>query len=349
MKQIPTIAEMKAVCRQITRSGKTLGLVPTMGALHEGHLSLVRAAKARCDVTAVSIFVNPLQFGPTEDLAKYPRTLERDCAPLEELGVDLVFVPTIDEMYSTAQVSVQTKATKLGHRIPGHGVESANVGPEQTPQSPTHSQPRRMNGAPESSPSKTYVLVEGLSDKLDGASRPGHFRGVATVVAKLFEIVRPDCAFFGQKDAAQVAVLRKMVRDLDMDVEIVVCPIVREKDGLAMSSRNVYLSLEQRQQALVLHRALMRVQLMADQGERDAAKLVEIGKQVIAEEPGARLDYFAIVDADTLEPIVEIDGSRPSQEDGEKQVPRLAAGHPVVIAVAAYFGTTRLIDNILLT
>ena len=320
---------MKAVCRQITRSGKTLGLVPTMGALHEGHLSLVRAAKARCDVTAVSIFVNPLQFGPTEDLAKYPRTLERDCAPLEELGVDLVFVPTIDEMYSTAQVSVQTKATKLGHRIPGHGVESANVGPEQTPQSPTHSQPRRMNGAPESSPSKTYVLVEGLSDKLDGASRPGHFRGVATVVAKLFEIVRPDCAFFGQKDAAQVAVLRKMVRDLDMDVEIVVCPIVREKDGLAMSSRNVYLTAEERRQALVLHRALMRVQTGVDRGERDAEKLREIGLGVIGEEPGARLDYFAIVDPETLDPIADV-----------------ARG--ALVAAAAYFGNTRLIDNIVL-
>ena len=199
-----------------------------------------------------------------------------------------------------------------------------------------------MSGAPKSSPSKTYVLVEGLSDRLDGASRPGHFRGVSTVVAKLFEIVRPDCAFFGQKDAAQAAVLRKMARDLDMDVEIVVCPIVREKDGLAMSSRNVYLSPEQRQQALVLHRALMRVQMMADQGERDAAKLIEIGKQVIAEEPAARLDYFAIIDADTLEPIAEVNRSRPSQQ-------KAGTGHPVLVAVAAYFGTTRLIDNILLT
>ncbi len=185
--------------------------------------------------------------------------------------------------------------------------------------------PSDKSGAP-----ATYVLVEGLSDKLDGASRPGHFRGVATVVAKLVEIVRPDCAFFGQKDAAQVAVLRRMVRDLDMDVEIVVCPIVREKDGLAMSSRNAYLTAEQRQRALVLYRALMRVQLMADRGERDAAKLVEIGKQVIAEEPGARLDYFAIVDPETLDPVTD--------------VPRGA-----LVAVAAYFGTTRLIDNILLT
>jgi len=315
VKRIPTIAEMKAACRQVTRSGKNLGFVPTMGALHEGHLSLVRASKARCDVTAVSIFVNPLQFGPTEDLAKYPRTLERDCALLEDLGVDLVFLPTAEEMYGKtgptlapksgdkggppeSQVSVQTKDANLGHRIDGRD--------------------------------KTYVLVEGLSDRLDGASRPGHFRGVSTVVAKLFEIVRADYAFFGQKDAAQVAVLRKMVRDLDMDVEIVVCPIVREKDGLAMSSRNVYLSAEQRQQALVLHRALMRVQTMADQGERDAGKLAEIGKQVIAEEPGARLDYFAIVDADSLDPIADVT-------------------HGALVAVAAYVGTTRLIDNILLT
>jgi pantoate--beta-alanine ligase len=271
---------MKAVCRQVQRAGKTLGFVPTMGALHQGHLSLVRASKSRCDVTAVSIFVNPLQFGPSEDLDKYPRSLERDNGLLKELGVDLLFVPGVDEMY-----------------------------------------PR---GA------KSYVLVEELCDKLDGASRPGHFRGVATVVAKLFEIVRPDCAFFGQKDAAQVAVLRKMVSDLNLDVELVVCPIVREKDGLAMSSRNAYLTPQQRQQALVLHRSLMRVQAAADAGERDTAKLIAIGKQVIAEEPGARLDYFAIVDPDTLDPVAHV-------------------AHGVLVAVAAYVGVTRLIDNILLT
>ena len=294
VKRIPTIAEMKAACRQATRGGKTLGFVPTMGALHEGHLSLVRAAKARCDVTAVSIFVNPLQFAPTEDLDKYPRPLERDAGMLEQLGVDLLFLPTADEMYPASQVSVQRKDANLGHQ------------------------------------SETYVVVEGLSNKLDGASRPGHFRGVATVVTKLFEIVRPDCAFFGQKDAAQVAVLRKLVDDLDMDVEIVVCPIVREKDGLAMSSRNIYLTPEQRQQALVLHRALMRVEMLADQGERNATKLIEAGKQVIAEEPAARLDYFAVVDPGTLDPVADV---------------RQGA----LVAVAAYFGTTRLIDNILLT
>ena len=228
MKRIATIAEMKAACRQMSRNGKTLGFVATMGALHEGHLSLVRASKARCDVTAVSIFVNPLQFGPAEDLDKYPRTMERDAALLEQLDADLLFTPGVEEMY-----------------------------PE---------------GA------QTYVLVEELSSRLDGASRPGHFRGVATVVTKLFEIIRPDFAFFGQKDAVQVALLRKLVNDLDMDVEIVACPIVRERDGLAMSSRNVYLTSEQRQQALVLHRSLLRVQTAVEQGEHDSAKLIEIGK-----------------------------------------------------------------------
>ena len=299
MKRIPTIAAMKATCRQITRSGRTLGLVPTMGALHEGHFSLVRASRARCDATAVSIFVNPLQFGPAEDLDKYPRTLERDADMLEKLGVELLFVPTVEEMYGVPLIRKE-----------------------------------RMSGAPtDGAPSeeaKTYVIVEGLSGKLDGSSRPGHFRGVTTVVTKLFEIVRPDCAFFGQKDAVQVAVLRKMVRDLDMDVDVMVCPIVREPDGLAMSSRNVYLTPEQRRQALVLHRALMRVQMEADHGERDAEKLRAIGTGVIAEEPGARLDYFAVVDPETLDPVGDIAGG-------------------VLVAVAAYFGSTRLIDNIVLT
>ena len=270
---------MKAACRQVQRSGKTLGFVPTMGALHEGHLSLVRASQSRCDVTAVSIFVNPLQFGPSEDLAKYPRALERDAQRLEELGVDLLFIPSVEEMY------------------PG--------------------------GA------KTYVVVEELSDKLDGASRPGHFRGVTTVVAKLFEIVRPDCAFFGRKDAAQVAVLSKMVADLNLDVELVVCPIARERDGLAMSSRNTYLTPEQRQQALVLQRSLLRVQAAAEAGEHNAARLIAIGKQVIAEEREARLDYYAIVDPHTLDPVAD-------------------TSRGALVAVAAYVGTTRLIDNILL-
>jgi pantoate--beta-alanine ligase len=280
VKRIATIAEMKAACREVNRNGKTLGFVATMGALHEGHLSLVRASKSRCNVTAVSIFVNPLQFGPAEDLDKYPRTLEHDTALLEQQGADLLFTPAVEEMY-----------------------------------------PR---GA------QTYVVVEGLSDRLDGASRPGHFRGVATVVAKLFEIIRPDLAFFGQKDAAQVAVLRKLVDDLDMDVEIVVCPTVREKDGLAMSSRNAYLTPEQRQQALVLHRSLLRVQTAVKQGERDSVKLIEIGKQVMTKERGVRLDYFAVVDSGTLELVADV-------------------SRGALVAVAAYLGPTRLIDNILVT
>ena len=280
MKIIRTIAEMKAACRQVTRDGKTLGLVPTMGALHEGHMSLVRASKAQCNITAVSVFVNPLQFGPTEDLDKYPRMLERDTKLLEEAGVELVFAPSVEEMYPSGR--------------------------------------------------QTYVFVDELSTKLDGDSRPGHFRGVTTVIAKLFEIARPDVAFFGQKDAAQVAVLRQMGRDLDLDANIVVCPIVREKDGLAMSSRNAYLTSEQRQRALALHRSLMSVQRARDAGEVDAAKLIEVGKRVIAEEREVRLDFFAIVDPDTLDPVETVFGG-------------------ALVAVAAFVGATRLIDNILLT
>ncbi|HEY4899273.1 MAG TPA: pantoate--beta-alanine ligase [Terriglobales bacterium] len=279
MQQIETIIGMKTACRSLSRLRKRLGFVPTMGALHAGHLLLVRESKSQCDVTAVSIFVNPLQFGPTEDFAKYPRTLERDATMLQEQGVDLLFVPSVAEMYPAD--------------------------------------------------AKTNVEVVDLSSRLDGASRPGHFRGVTTVVCKLFEIVRPDRAFFGQKDAAQVAVLRKMVRDLDMDVEIVVCPIVREPDGLAMSSRNAYLNPARRQQALVLSRSLQQVKSAVGVGERDAQKLAEIGMRIIAAEPGAKLDYFAIVDADTLEPVATV-------------------SRGTLVAVAAWVGTTRLIDNILL-
>jgi pantoate--beta-alanine ligase len=279
LQRIETIIGMKAACRSFTREGKKLGLVPTMGALHEGHLSLVRESESECDVTAVSIFVNPLQFGPTEDFAKYPRTLERDIKLLEELGVDLLFMPSVAEMYP-----------------PG---------------------------------AKTSVEVCDLSSKLDGGSRHGHFKGVTTVVCKLFEIVRPDRAFFGQKDASQVAVLRKMVRDLDMDVEIAVCPIVREPDGLAMSSRNAYLSAEQRQQALVLSRSLQQVKAAFDAGERDTVKLAEVGRQTLAAETGAKLDYFAVVDLDTLEPAA-------------------SASRGTLVALAAWVGTTRLIDNIVL-
>jgi pantoate--beta-alanine ligase len=250
-----------------------------MGALHEGHLSLIRAAKAQCPVVAVSLFVNPAQFGPNEDLSKYPRTFERDRELLEKEGVDFLFAPTIGEMY---------------------------------PQGAT-----------------TFVTVEGLSARLDGKSRPGHFRGVTTVVSKLFHIVEPDLAFFGQKDAAQCAVIRQMVRDLDMPVEIVVCPIVRESDGLALSSRNVYLDAAQRKSALVLSRSLQKVRVEFEQGQKDAASLMAIGKNTFNEEPAVLLDYFEIVDPDTLEPIAAIERT-------------------ALAAVAAFVGNTRLIDNVVL-
>jgi pantoate--beta-alanine ligase len=251
-----------------------------MGALHAGHLSLVRAAKARCGVVAASIFVNPTQFGPTEDFAKYPRSFDADCAALASEGVDIVFAPTVEEMYPKGET--------------------------------------------------TWVTVEGVSERLDGASRPGHFRGVATVVAKLFHVIEPDVAFFGQKDAAQLAVIRRMVRDLNFPVEVVGCPIVREFDGLAMSSRNVYLSPEERRRALVLQRCLQSVENAFRGGETDAARLRENGRGVIAGEPGVRLDYFDIVDPETLEPVDCI-------------------ARPTLVAVAAYVGSTRLIDNVVLT
>jgi pantoate--beta-alanine ligase len=257
-----------------------VGLVPTMGALHEGHLSLVRAARAKCESVVVSIFVNPLQFGPNEDLAKYPRSFERDCELLEREKVDILFAPPVDDMYPKNAV--------------------------------------------------TYVTIEGMSEKLCGRSRPGHFRGVTTVVAKLFHVVEPEVAFFGQKDAAQCAIIRRMVRDLNFPVEIVVGPIVREPDGLAMSSRNTYLSPEERKLSLVLYRALTEVKRRFDQGERDAARLVEAGKQVLAREPGVRPDYLEIVDPDTLDPISEVRSE-------------------TLVAVAAFVGGTRLIDNVLLS
>ncbi len=270
---------MRATSRAARRAGKRLGFVPTMGALHEGHLSLVRAARASSDVVGASIFVNPTQFGPNEDLAKYPRSFERDCEMLEREGVQLLFAPSVEEMY------------------PGGSV--------------------------------TWITVEGLSEKLDGRSRPGHFRGVATVVAKLFHVVEPDVAFFGQKDAVQVAVIRRMVRDLNLAVEIVVCPIVREADGLALSSRNAYLHPEQRKHALVLHRSLLRVRKLVEAGERNAFNLLAAGSEELAHENSVRLDYFEIVDPDTLDPVEDV-------------------SEGALVAVAAYVGSTRLIDNILL-
>jgi pantoate--beta-alanine ligase len=300
LKIFTTIHEMRSASRAARHAGKRLGFVPTMGALHAGHLSLVREARASSDIVAASIFVNPTQFGPNEDLAKYPRSFDRDCELLEREGVELLFAPAVEEMYPTAV--------------------DGSAGPTQD-QNLADRSVRPTAG--------TWVTVEGLSDKLDGRSRPGHFRGVTTVVAKLFHAVEPDAAFFGQKDAAQVAVIRRMVRDLNLAVEIVVCPIVREADGLAMSSRNAYLDAEHRKQALVLHRSLMRVQELAGAGERNAAKLLAEGREVVARESSVRLDYFEIVDPDTLDPVADISSG-------------------ALVAVAAFVGNTRLIDNILL-
>jgi pantoate--beta-alanine ligase len=279
MKICKTVVDMRVACRAARRGGERLGFVPTMGALHAGHLSLVRAAKAACDVVAASIFVNPAQFGVGEDLAKYPRTFDRDRELLEAEGVTLLFAPLVEEMY------------------PAGGV--------------------------------TWITVEGLSDRLDGRSRRGHFRGVATVVAKLFHIVEPEVAYFGQKDAAQVAIIRRMVRDLNFSVEIVACPIVREADGLAMSSRNAYLDPQERKKALVLYRSLMRVRKMVDAGECCAEKLMAAGREEIAREESVRLDYFEIVDPENLQ-----------------AVEKAASG--VLVAVAAFVGSTRIIDNIVL-
>jgi len=279
MKICAMIDEMRAASRALRSQRGRLGFVPTMGALHEGHLSLVRAAKASCDTVAASIFVNPKQFGPNEDFGTYPRAFEHDRALLQNEGVDLLFAPPVEEMYPPGAV--------------------------------------------------TWVTVEELSDKLDGRSRPGHFRGVTTAVSKLFHIVEPDAAFFGQKDAAQVAILRRMVRDLNFPVEIVVCPIVREPDGLAMSSRNAYLDSQQRRRALVLHRALMKVKKLAEQGERNVTRLLAIAREELASEPLVRLDYLEIVDPDSLDAVEEI-------------------SKRALLVVAAFVGTTRLIDNILL-
>jgi pantoate--beta-alanine ligase len=273
-----TIAEVRAWRREAS----SVGFVPTMGALHAGHLSLIHAARAANEHVAASIFVNPTQFGPNEDFLKYPRTFEADRARLEREGVALLFAPEPSEMY-------------------GHGFSTAiDVGP--------------------------------VAARLDGVSRPGHFTGVATVVAKLFGIVEPARAYFGQKDAAQVAVLRQMVRDLSFSVELVVCPIVREPDGLALSSRNRYLTPGERGQALVLSRALLAVEDLARHGMAEAEPLLEVARAVLAGEPGFRLDYLALVHPDTLEPVSALTFEKPT-----------------LLAVAGWVGPTRLIDNTLLT
>lgn len=278
-----TVAQIRAALRHLRTQGeqcRTLGLVPTMGALHAGHVSLIRAAKSRCDRVVVSLFVNPTQFAAGEDLARYPRTFEADCALLEEEGVDLLFAPTSLEMYPAG-------------------------------------------------PTRTWVDVPEIGSRLDGRSRPTHFRGVATVVSKLFNIIQPDAAFFGQKDAAQVAVLRAMVGDLNLPVELVVCPTVREPSGLALSSRNRYLTPEQSQQALAIPRALETARRLAATGCESPHLLAEMLRADLNREPGLRLDYADVVDPTTLLPVADLRNG-------------------ALLAVAAFLGATRLIDNLLL-
>lgn len=272
---------MSSVARKVRRDqDRSVGLVPTMGALHEGHLSLVREARRMCDVVVVSVFVNPTQFGPTEDYEHYPRDLTKDTALLTDYNVDYIFAPTAEEMYP-----------------PGFC---------------------------------TYVNVSGLSKLLEGESRPGHFRGVATVVSILLNTVRPDFAFFGQKDAQQALIIKRMVKDLAFNTEIVVLPTVREDSGLAISSRNLYLTEEERQSATVIHRALTNAKDAFKKGERHADKLADVVRATIETEPRARLDYVSVVDAETLQKLDKIDE------------------RPTLIAVAAYLGKTRLIDNVML-
>jgi pantoate--beta-alanine ligase len=280
MEILRTVAEVRQWSRKERNDGgNTIGLVPTMGALHAGHASLIRAARAASGFVVVSIFVNPTQFGPNEDYERYPRNLEADCALAEAVGADVIFAPSVEELYPAGAA--------------------------------------------------TFVEVEGLSDRLDGHSRPGHFRGVATVVAKLLIATEANRAFFGQKDAAQVAVLRRMVADMRLATEIVVCPIVREADGLALSSRNSYLSAEERGQALVLSRSVRLVEVMAAGGERHAKVLIEAARKCFTAEARVRVDYIELVNWATLEPMESV-----------------APGS--LFAVAGWVGATRLIDNAIL-
>jgi pantoate--beta-alanine ligase len=270
---------MKEYARAARAEGLVLGLVPTMGALHEGHAALVERARKECSRVVVSVFVNPKQFGPNEDYKKYPRNLERDAERLAAIGVDVLFAPEAGDVYP-------------------HGF-------------------------------RTYVSVEGISERLEGRSRPGHFRGVATVVLKLFEIVQPHFAYFGRKDAQQVRIISEMARDLNLDVEIAVCPIVRESDGLALSSRNAYLSQEERKAATVLHRALAAAKSEVTAGVRDALELQSAMRRVLEGEKLARVDYAEIVSVETFEPVVRV-------------------AQPCYAVLAVFIGKTRLIDNSLI-
>jgi len=278
METIRTIAWMKEKAREARQEQRVIGLVPTMGALHAGHMALVERAKKECAPVYASIFLNPAQFGPNEDLSKYPRPLEVDMEKLTAVNVDGLFLPTPKEMYP-------------------HGFS-------------------------------TYVHVEGLSERLEGKSRPGHFRGVATVVLKLFEIVQPHYAYFGRKDAQQVGIIQKMVKDLNVDVELVICPTVREADGLAMSSRNAYLNAEERRAATVLFRALKAAEKELRAGVRDGLELQHAMRKVLDSEKHARADYAGIVDAEAFEPVVRVERT-------------------TYAVLAVRIGNTRLIDNML--
>jgi pantoate--beta-alanine ligase len=279
MKIIDNIKTIKEQIKQLKKEGKTIGFVPTMGFLHEGHLSLVRKSKSETDITVVSIFVNPTQFAPNEDLDKYPRDLERDCSLLEQEGVDILFFPNNKEMYPKGY--------------------------------------------------ETYVFVERLSKLLCGKSRPIHFRGVTTIVLKLFNIVSPDRAFFGQKDAQQAIIIKRMILDLNLDVNLRVLPIVREKDGLAMSSRNKYLTEDEREQAIGLFKALTKGKEIFDSGVKDVKIIKEEALKIFKKYPLLKLDYLEIVDISSLNKL-------------EK------AGEKAVMAIAAFLGKTRLIDNMIL-
>jgi pantoate--beta-alanine ligase len=278
MQIVKSIAEMQSICRKLRTQGVVLGFVPTMGALHKGHLSLVQRARSECKTVVASIFVNPLQFGPGEDFAQYPRTFEQDCRQLEAEGVAVLFAPEATDMYPNGAV--------------------------------------------------TTITVPGIGDRLDGASRPGHFTGVATVVAKLFHVVAPHRAYFGQKDAAQLAVLRQMIQDLNFALELISCAIVRDADGLALSSRNKYLSVLEREQALVLHQTLTKIEQSIASGEHRSATLLQIGRNTLETATSIQVDYLAIVNGQSLLPLE-------SAETG------------ALVAVAAYVGRTRLIDNFL--
>jgi len=281
MEIISRIPRMMSLSRELRAAGRRIGLVPTMGALHEGHLSLMSRARDMCDTIIASVFVNPAQFGPNEDFARYPRDLARDAELAFTRGVDFIFAPAVEDIYPEDFV--------------------------------------------------TFVEVAGLGEKLEGASRPGHFRGVTTVVNKLLNIVHPHFAFFGRKDAQQVILIKRMVRDLSLDVEIVVGPTVREEDGLALSSRNLYLSADERRAATVLRHALERCLTLYNSGERDSARLMASMRPIIEAEPLARIDYMAITDCERLERLETV-----------------TASAPTLVSMAVFIGRTRLIDNIVL-